>query len=54
MSDNQVKLSGDLPRIDSDEFGDFLHQWHADHNGNGKKPKRIKKAEPKPATIHKP
>ena len=31
-SEPQVQLYGDLPPIDSDEFGEFLAQWHADHN----------------------
>lgn len=36
MSENiepQVILFGDLPRIESAEFGDYLKQWHEDHNG---------------------
>lgn len=33
VGEPKVVLNGDLPRIESDEFGEFLRQWHLDHNG---------------------
>jgi hypothetical protein len=42
QSEPQLQLCGDLPPIHSDEFGEFLAQWHADHNNAGRQPKNLK------------